>query len=292
MSPPTFTVDPALDGIRADGFLGRVLPGRSRRERAGLFSTGCVEVEGRPVRKGDPLSAGANVSVRIDGPDSPPPEPALPVSLLHVDDTLLALDKPAGMPALARGPGDRGTLANFLRARFPETRDASPNPLEAGVAHRLDTATSGVLLVARSRGAWRELRRQFSERTIDKHYLALVAGRMERELEITSPIRSARTARVRIGRGGRPALTRVRPLRSGDDETLVAVQIETGVRHQIRVHLASVGHPVIGDGLYAGPEGPRLFLHATAVAFRHPETGAPIRIESPAPFDTARAVSR
>jgi 23S rRNA pseudouridine1911/1915/1917 synthase len=162
------------------------------------------------------------------------------------------------------------------------------------LVHRLDTDTSGVLLVARTPPAYVLLKAQFAAQTIRKRYLALVSGDVESAGEISAPIgatrRGSRRVRVqsgteRAGRGYRPALTHYRPTKRFGNCTLVSVEIPTGVRHQIRAHLASIHHPVLGDSLYGGEAAPRQMLHAERILFLHPQTRAPVSVESPLPDD-------
>ncbi|MGH7820293.1 MAG: RluA family pseudouridine synthase [Candidatus Binatia bacterium] len=289
---------PAGASVRADRFLAEHLEGLSRRRVQEMLERGLIRVDGRRLRKGDALPPGGEIAVEIAPPavTDLEPEPDPPLVVLHEDSDVVALDKPAGRPAHALRPEDRGTVANFLAARYPESRDASEDPLEHGLVHRLDTGTSGVLLVARKREGWSELRRQFQAREIDKRYLALARGAIAAPGEIALAIEPHPDSRRRVkvvapGRTSarsRPAVTRYRPLARYGDATLVEVEIPTGVMHQIRAHLAFLGHPIAGDALYgsklAAP-APRLMLHAAAIGFRHPRSGERVRIESPMPAD-------
>jgi 23S rRNA pseudouridine1911/1915/1917 synthase len=286
---------PAGAIVRADRFLASRLRGWSRRRVQGLLDSGAIRIGGRRLRKGDSLPPGTELVVEIAEEGDLPPEPDPPVAVLHEDERILALDKPAGRPGHSLRPRDRGTIANFLAARFPETRQASPRPLEHGLVHRLDTDTSGVLLVARDREAWEVLRRQFRERSVGKQYVALVTGVVTAPGEISWPITPdpADRRRVRVvlqgspPRGARPALTRYRPIAAFERLTLLEIEIPTGVMHQIRAHLAAFGHPVVGDALYGSGPGRarRQLLHATSITFSHPAAGRRMRIESPLPTD-------
>ncbi|HSD10002.1 MAG TPA: RluA family pseudouridine synthase [Candidatus Binatia bacterium] len=289
---------------RADRLLAESLGRLSRRRVQRLLEEGSVRIDGRRVRKGEMLRG--EYVIEVDVADSAiaalTPEPELSIPVLFEDESCVAVDKPAGRPGHALQPGERGTVANFLAARFPECASAGDTPLEAGLVHRLDTETSGVLLAARAREAWEALRHQFRERTVRKLYLAVVRGTIARPGDVRRPIephpRSRRKVRVleespQSLRRARPATTRFRPHGSASGATLLDVEIETGVMHQIRAHLAAIGHPVIGDTLYGGdpiPEGHHL-LHARRIEFDHPESGERIAVESPVP-DSFRAALR
>jgi len=267
--------------------------GISRHAALELIAGGRVRLDGRRARKGASVRAGQRVAVARPLA-ALVPQPELDVPLLYADQAMLAFDKPAGMPAQALRVTDRGTLTNFLIARFPETAGASPDPLEAGIAHRLDNETSGVLLVARDRAAHRFLREQFRAGTVRKEYRAVVHGRLKRGARIESHLRPGgrRGQLMRAGSPDSPAARRAvsvyRPLWSDGEITLLAVEIETGVRHQIRAHLAGIGHPVLGDTLYGAAAAARLFLHAAAVEVTSPAGHRRIRVEAPLPPELER----
>jgi len=293
---------PAGAAERIDRLLARALSGFSRRRLQQFLDEGLVRVDGRRMRKGEVVSGGREIEVEVLAgtvPELPlEPEPALP--LLFEDASCVAIDKPAGRPGHALRSGERGTVANFLAARFPECVAAGGRPLEAGLVHRLDTWTSGVLLAARSREAWRALCRQFAAQTVEKRYLALVHGVVVRDGQSTRALgsdpRNRRRVRVleEASSEGRPAVTRFHPIVRGVDTTLLEVEIPTGSRHQIRAHLAAIGHPVVGDVLYGGGPiaGERHLLHAARLVFDHPASGERITIESPLPPDFEAAMRR
>jgi len=287
---------------RADRLLAESLGGFSRRRIQQLLENGSVRVDGRRVRKGQMLRGECVVEVDLAdwASEALPPEPELPVPILFEDESCVALDKPAGRAGHALRSGERGTIANFLTARFTGCASAGDTPLEAGLVHRLDTETSGVLLAARTRDAWKALRRQFRNQRVRKLYVAVVQGTLARAGEVKRAIephpRNRRKVRVleESSRRARPAITRFRPRGTGSDATLLEVEIETGVMHQIRAHLAAIGHPVIGDTLYGGeriPEG-RHLLHARRIEFDHPESGERIAVESPLPEGFRAAAAR
>ncbi len=285
---------------RVDRLLADALAPASRRTIHALLEAGAIRIDGRRARKGDIVRG--ERSVEIDAPDlsALAAEPELTLAVLHEDARCIALDKPAGRPGHALRANQRGTVANFLAARYPECLAAGANALEAGLVHRLDTDTSGVLLAARDAGAWRTLRTAFGAGEVEKRYLALVAGDVPSGGEIRRAIAADDRRRVRVladeapGAGARPAVTRYRPLRRSPVATLVEVEIPTGVRHQIRAHLAAIGHPVLGDGTYGAPspEAPRHLLHASRLAFRSPDGDREIVVESPLPEDFAEALRR
>lgn len=257
---------------------------------------GAVLVDGRPASKGHLLRPGQEVLARLPTDLGPVPEPR-PLRIRHEDEWLLAVDKPSGWPTHPLRAGETGTLANAVVAHAPSCATASADPREGGAVHRLDTETSGLVLFAKDRSVWDEMRKAFSEREVHKEYLALVHGWVEGGA-IRFPIVGASAGRSRIarpGEEGREALTEVEPIRilelpGAGRWTLVRCVIPTGVRHQIRVHLDAVGHPIAGDPLYGNARLPglrRLFLHASALGFAHPATGRRLRIESPLPIELA-----
>ena len=276
--------------------------GVSRGRAMDWIAEGRVRIDGRRAPKGSPVPAGARVSVERPPPDQPVPQPDLPIRIVHADACLVVADKPAGMPSHPLKPGEKGTAANALVGRFPELAGVGPQQREGGLVHRLDTDTSGLLLAARTDAAHAMLRAQFAARTVDKGYLALVAGELHAGGEIALPLAhdpkdarkmlAASDAEYAEAHGARPAVTRFAPVERRSGFTLLEVEIPTGVMHQIRAHLAFIGHPLVGDDLYGGPELPGLrrhFLHSARQGFSHPD-GSRARFESPLPPDLAAAL--
>jgi 23S rRNA pseudouridine1911/1915/1917 synthase len=279
--------------------------GRAAVKRA--FALGRVRAQGRRARPADPAVPGAAVEIEVEGPPGPPAaEPGLPLRVLAEGPGWVAVEKPAGIAVHPLAPGEGGTLANAVAARHPECAGAAPEPREGGAIHRLDLETSGVVLFARDRGAWEAFHRAFQERRVEKTYLALAAGRVVSGAVISVPLarRGGRVvpapdpvAEERLRAKGlrpRPAETRFEVERRFDGWTLLRVGIATGVTHQIRAHLAHLGHPVAGDALYGGaaaalPGLRRHFLHAARLAFDAPEGGRVV-VESALPADLAEAL--
>jgi 23S rRNA pseudouridine1911/1915/1917 synthase len=273
--------------------------GISRGRAMEWISEGRVRVGGRRAPKGTPVPPGSRIAVEKPPSDQPVPEPDLPIRIVHADAHLVVADKPPGMPSHPLKPGEKGTAANALVGRFPELARIGPSPREGGLVHRLDTDTSGLLLAARTEAAHAMLRGQFSARAVEKGYLALVAGEIHAGGEIdlallhdprdSRRMQAASDAGYAEEHGARPALTRFEPLERRGGFTLLEVEIPTGVMHQIRAHLAFIGHPLAGDALYGGPDLiglSRHFLHAAWLAFAHPD-GSRARYESPLPADLA-----
>ena len=211
--------------------------------------------------------------------------PPSPVTLLHVDDFCLVADKPAGLLSVpGLGEAGRDCLAARVQARFPD----------ALVVHRLDMATSGVMLFARGAVAQRTLSIGFAQRTVDKRYVAVVAGRLEPDSgQIDLPLSAdwPNRPRQKVDHAhGKPSLTHYRVLQHDPASNTTRVELAplTGRAHQLRVHLMASGHPILGDLLYAPAtvqaRAARLLLHATALRFAHPSSAAPIEVASPAPF--------
>jgi 23S rRNA pseudouridine1911/1915/1917 synthase len=294
---------PAGAPVRVDRWLAESIDDVSRRRLQHLLAEGAVRIDGRRARKGDLLHGDRtlDVEIRADTSAELPAELEPEIPVLFVDTECVAFNKPAGRPGHALRSGERGTVANFIAARFPECLAAGATPFEAGLVHRLDTGTSGVLLAARDRTTWQRLREQFREGTVGKQYLAVVAGAVAGGGEIRRPIEPHPKSRKRVrvldeGRASshaRPAITRYRPRSSTSGATLLEVEIATGVRHQIRAHLAALGHPVLGDSLYGtGQEDERLLLHAHRLAFLHPRTARRIEVRCDPPDDFLEALRR
>jgi 23S rRNA pseudouridine1911/1915/1917 synthase len=284
-------------GRRVDLFVSEAM-GLSRAKVKRLFEDGAVRVDGRPARKGDLLRAGQRVEVAAGAADEGPalvPEPDAPLRVLHEDDALVFCDKPSGRPSHPLQPGETGTVANALVARYPECAAAGDDPREGGLCHRLDTGTSGVLLAARTRAAWEAMRAAFSGDGADKRYWAVVTGPIAEEGEIDLPLRhhKDRVEPAVDGTGARPARSDFRVLSRRGDAALVEVRIHTGVLHQVRAHLAAIGAPVLGDAAYGGrplPSLDRLFLHARSLEVAHPSSGRKLRVESPLPAELEAAL--
>lgn len=295
MTVHSLTVPGGVSPQRLDVFLARAVPDCSRRIAQRTIGAGHVKVNGRRARKGDLVKEGDLVLVPAElvTPVSLQPNADLAIDLLYADDAVVAVDKPAGMPSHALRAEETRTVANFLLSRYPEMGQVGRSPLESGLVHRLDTGTSGVLLSARTASAFSLLRQQFTTGLVEKIYTVLVQGEVRAAGEVRSPIEHAphNRRKMRIVEadrpGGRPAHTTYRPLEHCGAATLLEVRIHTGVMHQIRVHLASIGHPVVGDALYGSAPltdtRGRHLLHASALGFVHPQTGQRTDIRSPLP---------
>jgi 23S rRNA pseudouridine1911/1915/1917 synthase len=296
-------VPPDAPAERLDKTVARLF-GISRGRAMEWIAEGRVRVDGKRAPKGAPAPPGARIAVEKPPPDQPVPEPDLAIRIVHADAHVVIADKPAGMPSHPLKPGETGTAANALVGRFPELASVGPSPREGGLVHRLDTDTSGLLLAARTDAAHAMLREQFSGRTVSKGYLALVSGEIHAGGEIALPLlhdprdsrrmQAASDAAYAEEHGARPAVTRFEPVERRGGFTLLEVEIPTGVMHQIRAHLAFIGHPLAGDALYGGPDLPGLwrhFLHAARLAFAHPD-GSRAQYESPLPADLSEALRR
>jgi 23S rRNA pseudouridine1911/1915/1917 synthase len=285
-----WTVTPEENGVRLDALLAHRLPSFSRRERTALIATRQVLVNGRAVPKGTTVFTNDQVTVSLT--DRLSPQPTLPIGVIYADDEIVVVDKPVGLASVALRHSDTHTVANFLVAHFPDTTSAGPRQLEAGLVHRLDTDTSGLLLASRTPSAYAELRRQFQAHAVQKTYHAIVKGRVELAGRIDCSLASSgvRGQRMRVVATlvGQEALTVYAPVRHLPEHTVLQVTIVTGVRHQIRAHLAALGHPIVGDTLYGGaPLQPdtRLCLHAETLTLRHPRTDRDLCFTSPPPED-------
>jgi 23S rRNA pseudouridine1911/1915/1917 synthase len=283
-------------GQRLDAFLAArgVTPSRAAAQR--LIEGGAVTVDGRQRPKNHRVAAGERITV-APADEAPAETVSVPrVEVVYEDEYLLVVDKPAGL-VTHPAPGHRGsTLAEALAGRVAGGAD----PARAGIVHRLDRDTSGLLVVARTDEAYLQLQRMMRGREITREYLALVSGHPDAESgTIDAPIgrdRARRTVMSTRTDRARGAVTHFEVLERLPRTALLNVTLETGRTHQIRAHLAAIGHPVCGDGAYGGANcGLRLglerqFLHARKLMFRHPITGANMACESKPPVDLRHAL--
>jgi 23S rRNA pseudouridine1911/1915/1917 synthase len=290
-------VPAALDGQRLDRVVAMVT-GLTRAAVAELVAAGAVRVDGHVVTKpGRKVVEGEAVEADVpDAADAAPctPDPTVDVPVVFVDDDVIVVDKPAGL-VVHPGAGNRsGTVVQGLLARYPELAHVG-DPARPGVVHRLDRGTSGLLVVARSPRAYTSLVTQLAERRASRRYTALVWGHLDASAGlIDAPIGRAQRDRTKmaVSAAGRDARTRYEVVASYTDPvelTLLDCALETGRTHQIRVHLAAIDHPVVGDDRYRGGRKglparlDRPFLHARELAFDHPGTGARVTFSSPLP---------
>jgi len=286
-------VTEATAGMRLDRFLAEPLGSRARAQA--LIDAGRVRVDGQDRRKRHTVSAGEVVTVTEEAPVSPPADAApAAFEIAYEDEHLLIVDKPAGVVVHPARGHRTGTLAQALAGRAA----GGEEPWRAGIVHRLDRDTSGLLVIAKRDDVHRALKALLSSRELRREYLALVTGRPPaRTGTIEAPIGRDRRDRVLMSIDTdepREARTHFEIERLLPHSTLLRVILDTGRTHQIRVHLAVIGHPVSGDPQYgtAGDYGlERQFLHAARLAFAHPVTGAAVDISSPLPADLTAALS-
>lgn len=291
-------------GARLDHILMAHLGNRlSRAQLQALIADGLVTVNDQHLKAGVKLKGGERIRLLIPrkvGPEGIQPE-AIPLNVVYEDDDLAVIDKPAGMTVHPGVNNETGTLVNALLARWPQIGQMAGEEKRAGIVHRLDKDTSGLLVVAKHDAARRRLIEQFQARTVEKRYLALLERRPPTSTgRIDAPIARDPKQRKRMAvvRSGRPAITEFRLLddRFSGGQALVEVRIFTGRTHQIRVHLAFIGCPVVGDTVYGFRKQRvklnRHFLHAAYLAFNHPRTGQRMVFEAPLPPELRSALDK
>lgn len=305
-------VDEAPGGARLDLYLADRLPEFSRSRVAQLLEAGKISLNGRVPRKSERPVEGDLIEVEIPAPVPVGLAPeAMPLEIVYQDADLAVIEKPAGM-VVHPAPGNRsGTLVHALLHHLSDLSGIG-GVLRPGIVHRLDRDTSGLLVVAKNDEAHRRLATAFKRREVERIYLTVIWGHLGEAARIVdAPIGRARADRQRMAvvAGGRSAVTRLYRLERWRGADLLRAELDTGRTHQIRVHLASIGHPVVGDTIYGAGAGrgiggsirswarefeslvPRQFLHAAELAFKHPRTGAALRFESPLPDDLAAAAA-
>ncbi|MGO9607473.1 MAG: RluA family pseudouridine synthase [Candidatus Binataceae bacterium] len=287
-------------GERLDRYIVRLGLAPSRRAAQELIAHGLVRVNGVRFRKAQMVTPDDQIEVLHEiRARSIEPNPDLEIEILYSDDSLIVVNKPGLMPCHPLRSDERNTVMNGIVARFPETAAIGDQPREGGLVHRLDNGTSGALLIARTQESFAALRAAIRGGKILRTYEALVAGNLPNRLELNRPIahHPVNPEKMTLGdsssdrrkRAGRAAVTIVEPIRRIGSCTLVRVTPRTGSRHQIRVHLADAGFPIVGDVLYGGPkmdalpEG-RFWLHLREVELDSPAAGQ-IKVTAPAPSE-------
>ncbi len=290
MTPETFTLEVPSRQERLDIYLVSQRPALTRSQVRQLIGNGHVLVNNCPSKPGQKLKVGDEVRVTL-----PEPQPAdlqaedIAVSVLYQDGDLAVVDKPAGI-SVHPGPGHpTGTLVNALLAIFPDIAGIG-DTVRPGIVHRLDKDTSGVMVVAKTTASHQHLARQLASRSMSKTYSALALGEvLPAEGTLRYPVGRDRGNRKRMAvvEGGRESVTRYEVIRSVGGCSLLNVFPQTGRTHQIRVHFAAIGHPLLGDELYGkkSPMLPRQFLHAYSLGFVHPSTGEKMTFTAPLPED-------
>jgi len=304
----TTEVPALLHGVRVDRGVSMVA-NVSRAAAARLVEEGRVLVDGEPVRVGrSTLRTGTILTVHrpADAPSGVAAEPSVRFTVVHADEAVAVVDKPAGLVVHPGAGHAEGTLVGGLLARFPDldglVRAGVCAPDRPGIVHRLDKGTSGLLVVGRTAEAYRALVGQLATRTMARRYLALVSGTVAEDRgEVVAPIgRSTRTpTKMAVSATGKPARTAytVVERRRGDTPTtLLEVSLQSGRTHQIRVHMAAIGHPVVGDARYGTPDrllgAGRFFLHAFRLSFDHPVSGARLEFSAAPPPDLEDYLAR
>jgi 23S rRNA pseudouridine1911/1915/1917 synthase len=287
-------------GQRLDQALAALLPDYSRSRLKGWIESGAVQVDGRPRRPKDKVFGGEVIEVNAVLEQATAAEPqSIPVALVHEDRHVFVVNKPAGLVVHPGAGNPDQTLQNALLALDPGLAELP----RAGIVHRLDKETSGLLVIARTVKAHTALVRMLEERAIHREYEAICKGVMTAGGTVDAPIdrHPAQRVKMAVRSGGRESVTHYRVIKRYRANTHVRVQLETGRTHQIRVHLAHIGYPIVGDRVYGGrlamPRGateelrvalrefPRQALHAARLQFAHPVTGRAIECTAPLPDD-------
>ncbi len=295
-----FDIDPACGKQRLDVFLAEAMDDLTRSYIQKLIEAEQVAVNGAPAKAHYKLKAGDRVDLAVPDPEPLEVQPeAIPLNIVHEDDCLIVVDKPPGM-VVHPAPGHAGgTLVNALLYHCKDL--AGIGGVERpGIVHRLDKDTSGLIVAAKTEACMQSLTLQFKERDIQKVYLALAKGTFAPQTGvIEAPIGRHKTHRKKMSTRapiGREATTRYEVIRQCDGFAYVRLVPKTGRTHQLRVHLASLGHPILGDRLYGGtlgpglPQMPRQALHAHRLELTHPATGNLLQLESPLPSDMRAAL--
>ena len=296
-APVDLEVPADCAGLRLDQVLARLLPDHSRSRLARWIREERVSVDGRFASPDAKMWGGERLRVEPGAtPEALAHRPQdIPLAVIHEDATLIVIDKPAGLVVHPGSGNWEGTLLNALLRHAPQLQDVP----RAGIVHRLDKDTSGLLVVAKTITAQTHLVRQLQARTVTRVYSAVVHGRVERDGKVDAAIARHPVSRTRMAvvERGKPAVTHYHVAARYADATLLECRLETGRTHQIRVHLASIGHPLIGDPVYGQRAGKRTrafhrqALHARKLALVHPQSGAEVSWESLLPPDMRELIA-
>ncbi|MEP7052496.1 MAG: pseudouridine synthase [Pseudomonadota bacterium] len=287
-------------GSRLDKFLAERIDGVGRQKAAALCEGGQVRIDGRRAKKSALVAAGVKVSVELDDPEFLAPEPDLALEVRLERAELVVVNKPAGMPSAPLRTAERGTLCGALLARYPEMRGVGYRAREPGIVHRLDTQTSGLVLAARSADAFKRLHQALELESVQKRYLAVVSpAGLAQSGEISAALAPdpAHPERVRVldpaelDRYARHKITRYRVQQSAHGRALLELNVASAFRHQIRAHLASIGHPIVGDAVYGGQPAPALgarhALHASRISWAGDSSSSGFDVFEPLPEELA-----
>ena len=291
-------------GSRLDKFLAEHIPGIGRHKAAELCAKGLVRIDGHRSKKSALLALGAKVTVELDEPEALAPEPELELEVRLERDEFVVVNKPAGRPSAPLDIRERGSLCGALLARYPEMWGVGYRAREPGIVHRLDTQTSGLVLAARTLDSFRRLTHALELGELHKRYLAVVSAEGLPESGVISGALApdpAHPERVRVlddgDRSGyaRYKTTRYRVERIVSGRALVELEVGSAFRHQIRAHLASIGHPITGDGVYGGEPvtelGARHALHASRISWAGDANLRGFSVDEPLPPDLARLLA-
>jgi 23S rRNA pseudouridine1911/1915/1917 synthase len=300
-------VPDGLDGERVDVALARLF-GLSRSRAADLASAGLVALNGTALGKSDRLAAGGWLEVELPAAEQPAAEVLAEtvegLTIVHDDEHIVVVDKPVGVAAHP-SPGWTGptVIGGLAGAGYRVSTSGAAE--RQGIVHRLDVGTSGLMVVAKSERAYTLLKRAFRERTVEKIYHALVQGHPDPSRGTVDapigrhPVHDYKWAVLSEQQGGRPSVTHYDTLEAFPHASLLSIRLESGRTHQIRVHMAALRHPCVGDATYGADPTlsarlglTRQWLHAVSLSFEHPDTGAWVSFSSDYPADLARALDR
>ena len=290
MSPLTLTAD--REGERLDAFLARSVPGLTRSAAQKLLEDGAVTLSGRPGKKNDRTAAGMEVSLTLPQPEPPEVQPQdIPLDVVYEDDDVIVVNKPVGMVVHPAPGHPDGTLVNALLYHCGSSLSGINGVLRPGIVHRIDRDTSGLIIAAKNDRAHLALAAQLQDHTLARVYEAVAVGSLKEDSgTVDAPIGRHPVDRKKMAvdrKNGRPAVTHWSVLARYPGYTRVECRLETGRTHQIRVHMASIGHPLLGDVVYGNKKPfPGLAgqcLHAKRLRFLHPSTGEPVEVECPLP---------
>ncbi len=303
----TLTVEKSLPSERLDRYLCEHFPHASRGTIRRLIDEGHVLVNGQVAKATHAPRAGEQIEVHFPPPKDPIPQPAdIPLTVLHEDEDLLVLNKVAGMVVHPAAGNEEDTLVNALLHHCRGQLSGIGGVARPGIVHRLDKETSGAIVVAKNDTAHLGLSKQFSSRTVEKFYRAIVCGAVQPakgEIDVAIARHPSHRKRMAAKEGrGREALTTYEVLERLNQSTYVQAQLHTGRTHQVRVHFQCIGHPLVGDETYGkkqnrhlveltGVSAPRVMLHAWKLAFAHPTSGQPMVFEVPLPEDFQRVLA-